>query len=211
MKNKIFIALIAALSVTTCQLAVAQTSNNTAVFSQLPPAVQAQLLESVATNPPAAIPAPPPSIVNAITNLPTVPLANETVGVGIGTVIEGTGAAIKNIETVDFSVSPNFFVGAQLINAAGTGSVLESGGLRLGFQKPFSTAKFYGYIGGERDWSKNIWDGYGGIGLAYTPFGSQSNLLQNFSAAIEEQIVVNPSDLKSQPPQRSIVCVRYSF
>lgn len=152
------------------------------------------------------------TIVNAFTNLPTVPLASESVGLTVGTVVEGTASTVKQIDIVDWSVSPNFFVGAQLINAAGAGSVLESAGLRVGVYKGWTTARAYGYLGGERDWSQDKWDGYVGLGLAYTPFGSQTNsLLQNFSATIEGQFVIDPKDLNSQPPQRAIAGVRYSF
>lgn len=161
------------------------------------------------TNATPPVPTPPVLSADLLANVPTVPLAQETVGLTVGTVMSGA-SAFKNIEILDYSFAKSFFAGAELVNSATAGSVLESGGLRAGVYKSFSTARVYGYLGGRRDWSVSKWQGIGGVGLAYTPFQSQTNsVMQKFSAVVEQRIVVSTG--KGAPPTETVAGIRYSF
>jgi len=161
------------------------------------------------TNPPAALPPGPDVINTALSAVPTVPLADETIGVTVGTLMDGA-SSFKNAEIIDWSPIKSIFIRAEIVNSAAAGSVIESAGAGFGVAKTWQTAKVYGFLEGRRNWSSAAWEGVGGLGLAYAPAAMQTNsVLQNFSGVIEQRLVI--TKLKDAPPTETLFGIRYSF
>lgn len=139
-------------------------------------------------------------------DIPTVPLAQERIGVSVGALMSG-GSTFRNSEIVDFTFAKGLFVGAEITAASASANVLDSASLRGGFSKTWDKARAHGFLGGRRNWESQKWEGIGGVGLAYTPL--TNGVMQNFSLVTEQRILV--TNKKDAPPTETFFGIRYSF
>lgn len=149
--------------------------------------------------------AQPNNPIPGLTNIQTAPLASETIGVQQAALMQGA-RSFESSTLVDYSFLKSLFARAEAISAT-SGTGVDSLALGGGFYKSWTSARIYGVMEGRRNWSTHNWEGLGGIGIAYTPV--QFGVLQNFSIAGEERIVI--SNLKSTPGEETLAGLRYSF
>jgi|SRR5581483_6503382 len=150
---------------------------------------------------------PPPDL---LTNVPTVALGDETIGVSTGPVLHGAAeGAVDNALMIDYTFQKSFFLRAEVQSSATAGSVVDSLGLGAGVCKTWASARVYGFLEGRRNWSRNQWEGVPGLGAAWAPAQTAGSMLSRFSLGLELRLAVN--DLRKAPGVETVPTIHYSF
>lgn len=148
--------------------------------------------------------AQPASPGDVLSNIPTVPLATEKIGISIGALMDG-GSTFKNAEIVDYTFAKGIFARGEL-EAASSSSVISSAGIGAGVSHSWDKARLYGFLEGRRNWDIAKWEGIGGVGVAYTPM--TNGILAKISTVVEQRIKVTSAHA---PPTETFIGLRWSF
>lgn len=154
------------------------------------------------------ISSPGESVSNILNNLPTVPIAQEKIGVSVGTLMHGN-STFSSATLIDYTIAKNFFVRGE-VDAGNSSTGIEAAGIGGGICKTFSTARIWGVMEGRRNFTPGRWEGLAGIGAAWTPASGSTNILSNFSVGVEQRIVVATGQ-KGIPSTETFPFIRYSF
>lgn len=134
---------------------------------------------------------PPITPGQILANLPTTPLASETLGVSEGMGMRDDSTFIS-VTFIDYSFASKFFARAEVDAGTGGGGI-QGVGLGGGIYKTWTAARVWGDLGGRRDFASSPggekWDGIAGVGVAYTP--STNGIFANFSTFAEQRIVLS--------------------
>src|SRR5579859_3621559 len=117
--------------------------------------------------------APPEvTVANALTNVATVPLAQETIGIQQSAVMQGA-STFESSTLLDYTIKTNFFLRAEIISAT-AGSGVDAAAIGGGICKSWTATRIYGAMEGRYNWHNQNWEGTAGIGVDYTPFQTGS-------------------------------------
>jgi hypothetical protein len=144
-------------------------------------------------------------ITPGITNIPTVNLGAEKIGLSEAIISDGEESRMGTI--VDYNLNKTFFLRGECQIHNGS-ELFRSMSLGAGLYKSWDYARVYAFAMGSRNFDANAWEGNLGIGMAYTPF--HEGIAERFSLFTEGRVTTDFSS-RTQPQRILAVGIRYSF
>lgn len=140
-----------------------------------------------------------------ITNLPTVGLSMEQIGLSTSPLMRGT-ESFANSTMIDVSFRESFFVRGEILIGA-TDQAMQGVSVGGGLYRSWDKARAWGVMMARRNYLDDRWEGVAGIGAAWQPITQETSPLNNFSLFAESRIVLS----RTHQGTETLAGVRYSF